>query len=168
MALLALDLGVVISASHNPPEYNGLKLYTERGAPAPSDLTNRLEVEILRLENEGFDSTYGPASPATYLNSLVPQGALATNYYATGHASLDNYIAMTSGQPDQPVTGSDCATVNLYTCVQGQQAMSNGANVADQLEAAGLGWKQYADDAWFQHHEAVCERALEEFLGGGG
>ncbi|HEY3702839.1 MAG TPA: alkaline phosphatase family protein [Acidimicrobiales bacterium] len=97
------------------------------------------------LENEGFDSTYGPASPATYLKSLVPQGVLATNYYATGHASLDNYIAMTSGQPDQPLTGSDCATVNLYTCVQGQQAMSNGANVGDQLDAAGLGWKQYAD-----------------------
>jgi phospholipase C len=70
---------------------------------------------------------------------------LATNYYATGHVSLDNYIAMTSGQADQPLTGSDCETVNLYTCVQGQQAFANGANVADQLETAGLGWKEYAD-----------------------
>jgi phosphoglucosamine mutase len=31
VALLALDLGVVISASHNPPEYNGVKLFDRDG-----------------------------------------------------------------------------------------------------------------------------------------
>src|SRR3954454_2115341 len=31
VALLALDVGVVISASHNPPEYNGVKLFTGQG-----------------------------------------------------------------------------------------------------------------------------------------
>jgi phosphoglucosamine mutase len=31
VALLALDLGAVISASHNPPEYNGVKLFTRNG-----------------------------------------------------------------------------------------------------------------------------------------
>ena len=31
VALLALDLGAVISASHNPPEYNGVKLFTRDG-----------------------------------------------------------------------------------------------------------------------------------------
>ena len=31
VALLALDVGVVISASHNPPEYNGVKLFTGEG-----------------------------------------------------------------------------------------------------------------------------------------
>src|SRR6476660_1605318 len=32
VALLALDLGVVISASHNPPEYNGVKFFTKNGS----------------------------------------------------------------------------------------------------------------------------------------
>jgi phosphoglucosamine mutase len=32
VALLALDLGVVISASHNPPEYNGVKIFTRDGS----------------------------------------------------------------------------------------------------------------------------------------
>ena len=32
VALLALDLGVVISASHNPPEYNGVKFFDEHGS----------------------------------------------------------------------------------------------------------------------------------------
>ena len=31
VALLALDLGAVISASHNPPEYNGVKLFDRDG-----------------------------------------------------------------------------------------------------------------------------------------
>jgi phosphoglucosamine mutase len=31
VALLALDLGVVVSASHNPPEYNGIKLFDRHG-----------------------------------------------------------------------------------------------------------------------------------------
>ena len=31
VALLALDLGVVISASHNPPEYNGVKFFDGKG-----------------------------------------------------------------------------------------------------------------------------------------
>jgi phosphoglucosamine mutase len=31
VALLALDLGAVISASHNPPEYNGVKFFTRDG-----------------------------------------------------------------------------------------------------------------------------------------
>jgi phosphoglucosamine mutase len=32
VALLALDLGVVISASHNPPEYNGVKFFRKDGS----------------------------------------------------------------------------------------------------------------------------------------
>src|SRR5437764_11691183 len=31
VALLALDLGVVVSASHNPPEYNGVKFFDREG-----------------------------------------------------------------------------------------------------------------------------------------
>ena len=45
VALLALDLGVVISASHNPPEYNGVKFFDRDG----SKLTDRSEEEIEAL-----------------------------------------------------------------------------------------------------------------------
>jgi phosphoglucosamine mutase len=42
VALLALDLGVVISASHNPPEYNGVKFFDRDG----QKLTDAAEEEI--------------------------------------------------------------------------------------------------------------------------
>src|SRR5882724_8783829 len=42
IALLALDLGAVISASHNPPEYNGVKFFDRDG----QKLTDAAEEEI--------------------------------------------------------------------------------------------------------------------------
>jgi phosphoglucosamine mutase len=48
VALLALDLGAVISASHNPPEYNGVKLFDSDG----QKLTDASEEEIEALLDE--------------------------------------------------------------------------------------------------------------------
>jgi phosphoglucosamine mutase len=45
VALLRLDLGVVISASHNPPEYNGVKFFDHEGCK----LTDAAEEEIEAL-----------------------------------------------------------------------------------------------------------------------
>src|SRR5213082_3236468 len=45
VALLRLDLGVVISASHNPPEYNGVKFFDRAGRK----LTDAAEEEIEAL-----------------------------------------------------------------------------------------------------------------------
>lgn len=35
--------GIILTASHNPPEYNGLKFNPSNGAPAPKDVTNAIE-----------------------------------------------------------------------------------------------------------------------------
>ncbi|HEX6679724.1 MAG TPA: phosphoglucosamine mutase [Gaiellaceae bacterium] len=48
VALLALDLGVVVSASHNPPEYNGLKFFDRDGRK----LSDAAEQEIEALLDE--------------------------------------------------------------------------------------------------------------------
>ena len=64
---------------------------------------------VIELENEGYAATFGPGSPATYLNgTLRAKGALLQNYFATGHVSLDNYIAQVSGQAATSETSSDC------------------------------------------------------------
>ena len=46
VALLALDLGAVISASHNPPEYNGVKLFDGDGQKLTDDAEEEIEALI--------------------------------------------------------------------------------------------------------------------------
>jgi phosphoglucosamine mutase len=50
VALLALDLGVVVSASHNPPEYNGIKFFDRDGQKLPD--ASEEEIEAL-LDGDG-------------------------------------------------------------------------------------------------------------------
>jgi len=122
-------------------------------APTQAKATLTLEgiprlshVFTIVLENEGYAATWGPGSPARYLNSLRSSGQLLTQYYAAGHASNDNYISMTSGQAPNPDTMADC--VNWLSCVQADSspAVGGGTSIVDQLESAGRTWKGYMED----------------------
>ena len=55
VALLSLDLGAVVSASHNPPEYNGVKLFDGEG----QKLTDAGEEEIEALFDGRYDGPVG-------------------------------------------------------------------------------------------------------------
>ena len=119
-------------------------------------------VFIIVLENESRDTTFGANSPALYLNALARKGAYLENYYATGHYSLDNYIAMVSGQAPNPITQSDCPTYADFRpkdadgngkLDQDGQALGQGCvypknvpTIVNQLEAKGLTWKGYMED----------------------
>jgi phosphoglucosamine mutase len=50
VAFLAIDAGadagVVISASHNPPEYNGIKFFGPNGMKLPDDVEDRIEAAL--------------------------------------------------------------------------------------------------------------------------
>jgi len=114
-------------------------------------------VFVVNLENENYATTWGASSPAHYLNNtLVGQGKLLTQYYAIGHASLDNYIAEISGQSPNPATQGDCVKyVDFVAKGAGAygQALGQGCEypasvktVADQLTAAGKTWRGYMED----------------------
>jgi phosphoglucosamine mutase len=57
VALLTLDLGAVVSASHNPPEYNGVKIFGRGG----HKLTDAEELQIEAL----LDTPVGTARPGS-------------------------------------------------------------------------------------------------------
>lgn len=101
-------------------------------------------VVVLTEENEDASETFGPDSPAVYLKALRRKGVFLPNYYGTGHASLDNYISMVSGQPPYPPTMGDCLGLSLWSCVQGQ-GLRGGRHLADQLEDKHLSWRSYQD-----------------------
>ncbi|HUB87330.1 MAG TPA: phosphoglucomutase/phosphomannomutase family protein [Verrucomicrobiae bacterium] len=46
--------GINFTASHNPPEYQGLKFSTFNGAPATPEVTKQIEANIARLQSENF------------------------------------------------------------------------------------------------------------------
>lgn len=124
---------------------------------AASSLPPIHHVFLIVLENESYEQTFGAHSPAAYLAKDLPaQGALLQNYYGIGHNSLDNYVAMISGQAPNAATQNDCQSFTAFsgnTLDKDGQALGSGcvypANVmtiADQLAQAHLTWKEYAED----------------------
>src|SRR2546430_13991815 len=69
------DGAINFTASHNPPEYNGIKFSTPDGAPALPDVTKTIEAEIADAVNDQPKPARAPASEAleprgTYLSRL--------------------------------------------------------------------------------------------------
>jgi hypothetical protein len=138
-----------------------LALLMLAGGPGPARaqaLPPIKHVFVIVLENKDYEQTFGADSPAPYLSKqLVAQGQLLPQYYGIGHVSLDNYVAMVSGQAPNPVTQSDC---NIFQDFQpGTGPDANGQFVGlgcvyptavptlmSQMDAKGLRWKGYMED----------------------
>ena len=126
------------------------------GSPAGSGKVGH--VFIIVLENKGYDETFASNSPAPYLSKTLPtQGQLLTQYFGIGHESLDNYIAMVSGQAPNAITQADCLIyldwIGVPAALVEGQVLGEGCvypsivkTVADQLQDAGLNWKGYMED----------------------
>jgi hypothetical protein len=116
-------------------------------------------VFVLMLENQNASVTFASNPPAPYLARTLPrQGALLTNYYGIGHASLDNYVALVSGQAPNQKTQLDCPRFADFVLEQPGldahgQALGSGCvypnivkTLPDQLEARKLSWMGYMED----------------------
>jgi phosphatidylinositol-3-phosphatase len=116
-------------------------------------------VFLIVLENQSFDETFGPATRAPYLaRTLTAQGVLLQNYYGIGHSSLDNYLALISGQAPNEQTQGDCPTyAEFQPSAPGLDSHGQLLGVGciyptivrtlpDELEAKQLAWKGYMED----------------------
>ena len=72
VALLALDLGTVITASHNPPEYNGVKFFDRGGQKLPDAAEEEIEA-LLDAPPAGETGTVDRVGVATdsYLEHVL-------------------------------------------------------------------------------------------------
>jgi hypothetical protein len=131
-----------------------------------TDAAKVRHVFVIVLENKNFTDTFGTSTQDPYLQkTLVPMGALLTQYYGTGHVSLDNYISMISGQAPTQDTDNDClpgftgGTGNFNDVARtgmtrdGQVIATGGCiyprdikTLPDQLTAARMTWKGYMGD----------------------
>ena len=73
VALASLDLGVVISASHNPPEYNGVKFFDSRGHKLPDAAEEEIEalLDAQPAGRAGRGRARPPASAEAYLDYVL-------------------------------------------------------------------------------------------------
>jgi len=128
------------------------------GGILPDRTSRRVRhVFIIVLENKDYQDTFGTSTEDPYLQKTLPgMGALLTNYYGTGHASLDNYISIISGQASSLDTQADCGQFTdfaLKKIDEDGQAVGTGCvypsgikTLTGQLQAAGFTWKGYMED----------------------
>jgi len=75
---LKADWGIVITASHNPPQYNGFKVYLSNGVQATPKYTNGISMEIsklnyfedVKLSNKSIDWLDSEKMDEIYLKEL--------------------------------------------------------------------------------------------------
>jgi hypothetical protein len=112
-------------------------------------------VFVIVLENESASSTFGDPAADPYLASTLPsEGAYVPNFYAVGHESNDNYVAMVSGQPPNLLNQTDCVIelpfigIPLNGIDEGLGCVfpSSIPTIGNQLSAANLTWKAYEED----------------------
>lgn len=91
------DAGIMISASHNPPEFNGIKLFSRDGTKLPDDLEERIE---------------GIIASDDYLCEL-PDGVSVGQTTGLHERALNDYIAQLISTVDTSLDGLkiavDCA-----------------------------------------------------------
>jgi hypothetical protein len=116
-------------------------------------------VFLIVLENQSYAETFGADSRAPYLaHTLTAQGIVLQNYYGIGHSSLDNYIALISGQAPNEATQGDCPSYTEFQLsapgldTHGQ-VLGVGCvypsivrTLPDELDAKNLTWKGYMED----------------------
>jgi len=86
-------------------------------------------VYIVAEENHSYETIVG-SSNMPYLNSLLKKGALATQFYANQHGSLENYFWVTAGQK---ITDNNSTT-----------SVFNVDNIERHLLSHGRTFKSYA------------------------
>ena len=99
--------------------------------------TDKVTVFTIVLENHDYAEIVG-SSNAPYINSLIAQGALATNYKDTNHPSLPNYLHMISGADQYP--GILDIGPNQFPYFPAAQP-----NLGTQLQTANIKWRSYQE-----------------------
>ncbi len=97
--------------------------------PVPASGPTFSHVVVLVEENHSYSEVIGNTS-MPYLNQLVSQYGLATQYFANAHPSLPNYLVLTTGQIE--------STDNNFS------GTITDDNVVRELIGGGKTWRCYA------------------------
>jgi phosphoglucomutase len=117
------DGAINFTASHNPPEYNGIKFSTPDGAPALPEVTRKIEAEIAHFDAAGETAVSTAKIPTgsvdprnTYLSRLREIVDLGAIQKAGLRVVFDPLWGAARGYPDALLrqAGVEIATVHDY------------------------------------------------------
>jgi alpha-D-glucose phosphate-specific phosphoglucomutase len=116
------DGAINFTASHNPPEYNGIKFSTPDGAPALPEVTRQIEAQIAALDGDvASAATAGSQSQALdprpgYMARLAETIDLKAIQTAGLKVAFDPLWGAARGYPDSLLrgVGVEAATVHDY------------------------------------------------------
>lgn len=116
------DGAINFTASHNPPEYNGIKFSTPDGAPALPEVTKQIEAEIAAADQQGPDASKGPVAAQAldpremYIARLREVIDLGVIKKAGLRVAFDPLWGAARGYPDALLrdAGISAATVHDY------------------------------------------------------
>jgi hypothetical protein len=101
-------------------------------------------VIVIAFENHSYEDTVGNIASMPYFNNvLIPNSALATNFYANLHGSLANYFWITMGTSLCSTSGPPYA--GDPNCADGTLVTADKNNLIRQLLTSGKTWKAYQE-----------------------
>jgi YVTN family beta-propeller protein len=108
-------------------------------SPPPLQVPRYQHVFLFYFENEDFGQIIGNTKQAPYLNGLLRQGSLLSQFYAEEHPSDGNYLALAGGSTfgvplDDPEEENSQYTIDA-------------PNIGDLIDGAGETWKAYLQSA---------------------
>lgn len=154
LSVIALSLGLAV-----PTALHRADAGQDKVVIAATSAKKVGHVFTIMLENSEYEETFVLGlKDAPYLSQTLPKaGALLQFYFGTGHSSLDNYIAMTSGQGPNKATQGDCDDASILGGTgkpkfdaHGQVLGKSGCtypkemkSLTDQLDSVHKTWKAY-------------------------
>ncbi len=78
----SLDYGIMLTASHNPPEYNGIKVIVKGGRDAPLEVTERLERYLEQVPDV--------VTPTVDFFAAIEDGRI--QYYSNKNSYIDSLL----------------------------------------------------------------------------
>jgi acid phosphatase len=134
-APIALLLGLILGVGWMVPQRTLARPEeasdTAHPAAVPATSLGIQYVVVVVMENRGYDAIVGSPN-APYLNRLIQQYGLATNFTAVGHPSQPNYLALLGG--------------STFGITDDGIHDLRSSNLIDQLEARGLSWRIAAEN----------------------
>jgi acid phosphatase len=98
----------------------------------PTPTPQAARVFLIVMENESYSAMVG-STDMPYLNSLIPQGGIADNFFANTHPSIGNYFMLTTGKL---ITSDDSGFNDVVT----------DNNLVRAIRKGGKDWKAYIED----------------------